>query len=393
MNYSAIHLEECPGCGSLDHTPVYAIPWERTVPVAVCSRCALVFQKEPLSSSELERYYRANSIFHFHGPESRQQKLINARHNFLKNVLPESDAHRTVLDVGCGFGDFLASFDKTQWNRTGIELNAERASFARTELGLTILESPLEDPDIEPGSVDLLCAFGVIEHMFDMRDVFTSIHSCLKMNGLGMLSVADIANPDQGVSDYFCVEHILNFCTQTLESIVRAAGFTVVKTGPLTPPDYKDICCIFRKENSEFVWTGMQSQPELAQQLQEHIAAYTHTRDTYISEIRQRFDRAGLFEPRLRLGIYGAGGHTEQLLDGVPELRNVVHFFDSDPTKHGRAFCNGTINSPEEIASYPLDAVLISSKAFEDEILAALSRMLPESVRIIPMYREFGESV
>ena len=42
------------------------------------------------------------------------------------------------------------------------------------------------------------------------------------------MSVADLANPDQGASDYFCVEHILNFCNQTLESVVRAAGFAVV---------------------------------------------------------------------------------------------------------------------------------------------------------------------
>ena len=389
-NQTTIHLEACPGCGHGERIPLCVIPWERSIPVAICANCALVFQEEPLNPVELERYYRANSIFHFHGSGTRQQRLIDARHDFLSRMLPETGRTRCVLDVGCGFGDFLASFDATRWHRMGIELNAERASFARSEFELTILETPLETPGIAPGSVDLLCAFGVIEHMYDMRAVFESMHSCLAMGGLGVLSVADIASPDHGVSDYFCVEHILSFRLETLGAIARAAGFDIVKMGPLTPPDYKDICCVFRKVRQEFSWQGMQEQPDLARRLHKEVQEYAHTRRAYIADLRQRFDDAGLFDARLRLGIYGAGGHTEQLLEGVPELRKVRLFFDSDPTKHGRSFLGGTIHSPTDIATLQLDAVLISSKAFEEEIMTALARTVPPSTNIIPMYRKFG---
>ncbi|MFV0420831.1 methyltransferase domain-containing protein [Oleidesulfovibrio sp.] len=392
---AVISLETCPGCGKSAFTPLYTIPWERHVSVVCCENCALVFQTTPLSTAELEKYYRTNSTFHLHGPGTRHESLITARHAFLKDVLtliPQTTSKRSVLDVGCGFGDFLASFDEQNWNRTGIELNAERASFARSELNLHVFERPLESPDIAPESINLLCAFGVIEHMYDIRTVLSSMHNCLAPGGLGMLSVADLASPERGISDYFCVEHILNFCTETLESVVRAAGFTVIKTGPLTPPDYKDICCIFRKENTEFNWYGMEPAPVLAQQLVHDVLSYIPKRQQYIETIRQRLDSAGIFAEDLKLGIYGAGAHTRQLLEGVPELQNTSVFFDSDPAKRGRKFENGTINSLDDISTMQLDAVLISSKAFENEILQMLTQRLPQAIRIIPLYRDFGDA-
>ncbi|MDQ7831834.1 MAG: methyltransferase domain-containing protein [Desulfovibrionaceae bacterium] len=388
---SIIHLEKCPGCGYSERIPVYAIAWERSIPVAVCARCALTYQEAPLNAAELERYYRTNSIYHFHGPGSRQHKLVGARHAFLAGLLPSQDRHRCVLDVGCGFGDFLASFDPSAWRRMGIELNAERAAFGRESLGLEIIERPLESPGIEPGSVDLLCAFGVIEHMYDLPTVFASMHSCLAMGGLGVVNVADIDKPDHGVSDYFCAEHILSFCPETLQSAIQAAGFELVKTAPVTPDENKDVGCVFRKVRQDSFWRGMRAMPERAGRLADAIRVYVRRRQEYIAGMRRRFEEAGLFDPSLRVGVYGAGGHTEQMLEGVPELRTVRFFFDSDPAKRGRPFLGGAIHSPEEIPTLGLDAVLISSRAFEEEILAALTRTLPSSIRVIPMYREFGE--
>ena len=389
---ATIRLDTCPGCGGRELVRLYDIPWERIVPVWMCSQCGLVFQRTPLTGEELDHYYRANSTFHFHGPGSRQERLMQARHAFLGNVLNELQVSRPrVLDVGCGFGDFLASFDQGRWDRVGIELNSERAAYARNRFRLQISEKTLETSGIKPHSVDLLCGFGLIEHFHAIREFLAAVHLALAPGGLGCFSVADLANPDHGVSDYFSVEHILYFTQHTLESLVVAAGFTPLHTGPLTPPDYKDIACLFRKELEEFDWRGMRPVPAEVQRIRETIEVYAQQRFDFIRRLRDRLSAAGLFDDGLQIGIYGAGGHTEQLLDGIPELRAVTIFFDSDPQKHGRPFLCGTVYDPAAIARLGLDAVIISTRAFEEEIMAAISPITPPGMRMVPLYGHFEE--
>ncbi len=86
-----------------------------------------------------------------------------------------------------------------------------------------------------------------------------------------------------------------------------------------------------------------------------------------------------------RVVVYGAGLHTQSLLNAFTEL-NIVAFADREKTLQGQVKWGCPVIAPEQIPAYA-DAVLISSRAFESAIIQDLKKQLPESVFILPLYQ------
>ena len=65
--------------------------------------------------------------------------------------------------------------------------------------------------------------------------------------------------------------------------------------------------------------------------------------------------------------------HTRFLMDLFDLAPSVACVLDSDPGKSGSAFLDWQVHTPDEIPGLELDAILISSNAFEAEIYAAIA--------------------
>lgn len=84
--------------------------------------------------------------------------------------------------------------------------------------------------------------------------------------------------------------------------------------------------------------------------------------------------------------IYGAGGHTVSLLDGVaPGELKAVAIADRNPSLHGTEMLGLPVIAPEGILQYAKD-VLISSGAYEHQIQRALEETFGERLRIHTLY-------
>ena len=76
----------------------------------------------------------------------------------------------------------------------------------------------------------------------------------------------------------------------------------------------------------------------------------------------------------LKIAVYGAGAHTTELAS-IFDIRNYVTLYlDGDPRKSGTRFLGKPVISPIEIEKNGIDAVLISSGRFQDEMVAAISQ-------------------
>jgi len=383
----------CPCCGGQDLSELYCkIVQGQSLSIAICEHCACGFQLSPPSNSEIDAYYTSQDVFFGRGPGSRQEVFNARRWEFIYThvrEMPRLQVKPLVADVGCGYGDFLGSFDASTWRRTGFELNARRASFGRSHFGLDIRECRLEEAKMEPGSVDLLCAISLIEHLRHPREFLAHVSRVLSPKGVGFISVPDTLKPIVAISDVFSWEHVLYFTATTLKLLLETSGFRVLKTGTSQSSDFPDVACLFRCTGAEGPACppgGIPSQPEEVRRLKETIRLWKERRDRLTINMRNKLLADRVLPDVESLGIFGAGSHTRQLVECFPELRGVKAFFDSDQSKWGSAFLNGKVHSVSEAPRLKLDRILISSKAFEHEIARQVRGILPPTIRIIGLY-------
>ncbi|WP_457572984.1 class I SAM-dependent methyltransferase [Desulfolithobacter sp.] len=409
----------CPACQGDDPVIVAGIDHDSDrIDVGICSRCGLGYQLQPLSLNDTKKYYYQNSTFQEVHNNSRQRRLAISRLKFIREYLEDDfweKPQAVALDIGCGYGSFLAALPDS-WTRIGLELNPHRADCARKHFGLQILETTLEESDLATNSVDVITAFGLIEHLVDVQSFFTELKRILKPEGLLIINVPDLTRPLMAFSQFFTIEHTLYFTASTLQALLQRQGFTVLHRGQ-TAYEYPDIACIckteekihYQKKNSvpgrrdhfpvsqtrsaaQDPDTGSSNEINVQQTEKERdkilsaVKQYHVRRSRYLHDIVKRLRNKSLFTVSETLAIYGAGDHTVQLAKALPEIKNVKIFIDSDPMKKGQPFLNGIIHSPEEIPALKIRSILVSSRAFEDEIVHSLREKFGNSIEIHTLY-------
>jgi SAM-dependent methyltransferase len=138
------------------------------------------------------RFYWPQSII---GDESFYKSLSSIEdytrswsfdHQFAFEKISEND---TVLDIGCGSGDFLlqSKIHKTE-NVRGLELNPYMVEKC-IEKGLNVSNESLSTHKVlNKGKYDIVCALQVLEHIYDVKSFIHDILYILKPGGRIILS-------------------------------------------------------------------------------------------------------------------------------------------------------------------------------------------------------------
>ncbi len=145
------------------------------------------------------------------------------------------NSRRRLLDIGCSTGAFLTVARERQWDTTGVEVGEASANYARTQLGLNVINGSLFDFDGPPESFDLIAFLEVIEHLEDPRRALRRIARWLAPGGILVLSTP---NFDSLFRRLFGIrwwvvncedEHIQLFTPATLVEMLEAEGMAVVE--------------------------------------------------------------------------------------------------------------------------------------------------------------------
>jgi SAM-dependent methyltransferase len=150
----------------------------------------------------------------------------------------DHDGERTLLDIGSGMGELLASASASGWTAIGLEPSHEAAEIGRAE-GRTIENATFEEyiagPD-KPKAPTAITLTNVLEHVRDPVGLLRSIRGFLGPGGLVAVRVPNDFNPLQSeVRRTFghrawwiaAPDHINYFDHATLAATVRGTGFEV----------------------------------------------------------------------------------------------------------------------------------------------------------------------
>ena len=210
-----------------------------------CLRCGFIYQNPRPSQQELLKAY------HTYLPEAEEEieawgKMVEPVFRAGANLIERSMPRGRLLDVGTGYGFFLALMQSRGWEAMGLEVSATGAQYGRKRWGLSILSQPWEETAFHEGEFDVVTAFYVVEHLPDPVAFFREVHRILRPGGMilvryphttpikDILSLMRIKN-----HLYHLPFHLSDFSPKTMRRVLEQAGFTRVETaiGSFTVPD------------------------------------------------------------------------------------------------------------------------------------------------------------
>lgn len=259
----------CPLCGSPEHRQVRRIRDLRSnssdaYSLVRCSNCRHVFVNPRPKQEEILRYYpddygphhnlhappddTSAEIDHSRSPWylSRSVRAIPGLRRLYywltdsRDVVvpsfPQSGNRRPrLLELGCSDGDYLLKLAGLGWETTGIEPAEAPASRAR-QRGLDVTCGVLEPGAYDESSFDVVCAWHVIEHLHQPRDVVAEVARILKPGGELLLSLPNFGCWEQRFfGEYWYANeppiHLQHFTSKSLRSLLAAQGFDDIQIG------------------------------------------------------------------------------------------------------------------------------------------------------------------
>jgi len=139
----------------------------------------------------------------------------------------------TLLDVGCGTGEFLHEMQSHGWQVTGVETETRVAAFARRKYGLEVASGDLETCEFQPQQFDVITFWHVLEHLFDPLQTLKRVDGILKDDGVVLIAVPNIASMDAEFykENWVALDaprHLAHFTPDSMSRLATAANFSIM---------------------------------------------------------------------------------------------------------------------------------------------------------------------
>lgn len=144
------------------------------------------------------------------------------------------DAGTEVLDVGCGYGEFLRMARTRSGCRAfGLDMDASCAKQAQVHADATCAAGDLLSYDWGGQHFDLICFFESLEHHQDPLAALSAAHALLKTGGYCAIEVPDFGGFWRHVFGAYWLpllvpQHLFHFTRHSLGQALQRAGFSVV---------------------------------------------------------------------------------------------------------------------------------------------------------------------
>jgi SAM-dependent methyltransferase len=206
-----MEMEEvnCPLCegsrGELLHQ-------EGSFQMVRCPSCQFIFLNPRPTSEFLLRFYQ--DYLPENGSSIKAwQRMMEPVFKKAANLIQQHKEKGELLDVGTGFGFFLAEMKKRGWEVVGVEVSQKAMDYARDVLGLTIHPGPLEKVGFSESHFDAVTVFYVIEHLPNPIVFLKECYRILKPGGLLLSSLYDLP------------AHLSDFSPKMIQRCLEGIGF------------------------------------------------------------------------------------------------------------------------------------------------------------------------
>ncbi|MDD5688006.1 MAG: class I SAM-dependent methyltransferase [Elusimicrobia bacterium] len=195
--------------------------------IYLCSNCGVSFAN-PLKSPCPEWYAKCD---YYNEAEELVTTKLNIRFKtFFKLNIPRSGE---LLDIGCGYGNFIYTAKKSGYNVTGIDFSKQQILKAKEILFLENVYAIGLDEFCEnnkDAKYDIITVFGFLEHQSDPNHVIELCRSILKSSKYLAIEVPNELRPiflKREVWDY-PPHHLTRWTSQSLSKLLELKGFKII---------------------------------------------------------------------------------------------------------------------------------------------------------------------
>ena len=154
----------------------------------------------------------------------RKLAIINQYHNTSK----------TILDIGCGTGEFLITARKNNWHTLGVEINDE----ARNKSSKKNITTYKLIEEVKSSQFNIITLWHVLEHLKDLNGTITKISSLLDTDGTLIIAVPNYKSYDANYykeywAAYDTPRHLWHFSQKSISTIFENHNLKVVRTLPM----------------------------------------------------------------------------------------------------------------------------------------------------------------
>lgn len=237
-------LTQCPVCSNSTFTvhancKDYTVSHE-TFRIIQCNHCKLAGTSPRPTDDKLGAYYQSDEYISHSGNSSGGIGIIYkiARAYALKNkerLIRKYQQVESVLDFGCGTGDFLKTCKEKGWKISGVEPSEIARKKAEENTGIKIANSL---QGVSTVKVSTITAWHVLEHVPDLHDTVKKLSSYLTINGHMIIAVPNYQSPDgQKYKDHWAgydvPRHLWHFSQQSMTTLLEKNEFKVIDIVPM----------------------------------------------------------------------------------------------------------------------------------------------------------------
>ena len=224
-------MEPCFLCGASAVNPLWRWKGEHylssigrldlNVGFSMCKECGLARQDPPLPDGIVKRLYTELNL-------EAEFTDFDERYTWLCRALGREPDPGVLLDVGCSEGKQAQVYLSRSWQAVGIETSPDAAERAASR-GIKVLQSPVEDVELEDERFDLIVFFHLLEHLTAPRAFLQRMTDSLRPGGYLYFEVPNLEKPWGNLINFFPSFHRYIFAPAHVERLLAKLPVHVIR--------------------------------------------------------------------------------------------------------------------------------------------------------------------
>lgn len=237
---------KCPWCGS---EKAQISLWLRDefltkedFHICECLNCGLLYTMPRPDKDKIGDYYKSEEYYSHQENKKgfipkmyERVKKTNLKHKY--QLASKGLNVGTLLDIGCGVGDFLHTAETHGWDCLGVEPSEDAKAIAQKRMKGKIISSE-ELETLSDGSFDLITMWHVLEHVDDLKWQIAQLQRLVKSSGRVVIALPNYKSYDGQYykelwAAYDVPRHLNHFNRNTLTKMFKTSGLELIKMDKL----------------------------------------------------------------------------------------------------------------------------------------------------------------